>query len=199
MNRLTLPALAVALMLSASSAFAEDPTYDLPGQAAEPGRVLAPELAPPHVEGVPDVADLAPGDPAPDFSLRASTGGSVRLADLAGHLFVILFAPDHAVFERFAAVGDSLDSLGIRLYGVCGRGARALETYASAAKIRFPILSDPDARVSQQFGMYDESGQAIQPGWVLVDEKGTVRIIEQKPTVRPEAVLAVARRAVRGS
>ncbi len=199
MKRLTRSVLAVALMLSAGSAFAEDPTYDLPGQAAEPDQEPAPDLAPPHVEGVPDVADLAPGDPAPDFSLKASTGGSVRRADLTGRLSVLLFAPDDADFGRFAAVGDSLDSLGIRLYGVCASGARALEAYASTAKIRFPLLSDPDGRVSQQFGMYDESGQAIQSGWVLVDEKGTVRIIEQKPTVRPDGVLAVVRRALRGS
>ena len=53
----------------------------------------------------------------------------------------------------------------------------------TAAKlgVRFPLLSDPQARVIRQYRMYNPPTSMAQMGYVLIDVRGRVRARELDP------------------
>ena len=199
MKRLLMASLLFLTMSSA--ALAEDPKADQQPGGTPP--VSPPEGTPdsgyPGDEGIPDVADLSPGDRAPDFKLDGSRGTPLQLSDLKGHVSVLLFDTDCTLFGAFSAVSDSMTALGVRHYGVCPNAKRAMLSYAEREKLPFPLLSDPNAGVSRRFGMYDDENQTIQPGLVIVDEKGLIRMVVQGPALHPDDVLVLVRHVIRGS
>jgi len=183
----------ILLLVLANPAAAED-------EKAIPGGP-APEIAPAptssSVEESAEVADIGPGDHAPDFAVESSFGDVVKTADLKGCVSILLFAADCAQFAGFAAENDSLTALGIRQYGVCGNAKRPLMATAQRLQIPFPVLGDPNGELCRSFGMYDPDNQAIQPGLILTDEKGIVRLVFQGPPLRPDGVLLLVRHALR--
>lgn len=185
---------ALLLLALASTASAENEKA-IPGGPA-PEADLAPTSS--SVEESADVADIGPGDHAPDFAVESSLGAVVKTADLTGCVSVILFTPDVAQFGPFAAENDSLTALGIRQYGVCPSSKRALMNAAQRLKIAFPVLGDPNGELCRSFGMYDPDNQAIQPGLILTDERGVVRLVFQGTPLHPNDVLMLLRHALRG-
>lgn len=188
--------LPIVLLLLSTPALADNPDHDLPGQAEEPMEEPTQDSILPNVADVPDLADLSPGDHVPDFKLRSSTGGLVRLSDLKGHLSLMLFGPDCALLRPFAADGDSLETLGVRPYGICMNSTREVEKYAARERLGFPMLSDPNANFSQRLGMYDADNQAIRTGLILLDAKGVILMMAQGAGLRPDAVPALVRQAM---
>lgn len=185
----------MALLALSSPSWADDTDRDLRGQAQEPDEKSVQESTFPDSDGGPKVADLSPGDRAPEFKLQSATGGVVQLSDLKNHASVLIFSTDCSWLGSFGAIDDSLKALGVEQYGVCPNPKRAIEAYAARLKLPFPLLSDPGGAVSQRFGMYDTDAQTIQPGLVLVDAEGVIRMVVQSAPLHPEAVLALLRQA----
>jgi peroxiredoxin len=144
-------------------------------------------------------ADLRAGDQAPDFRLDSSLGGVLRLADLKGHWSVLLFDESRAKLAPIQAVGDSIRALGVRPYGVCPDGIPALKALALREQIDFPLLSDPTREISQLFGMFDDGNQAIQPGLVIVDAQGIIRMVLQGPSLDADDVLQMVKHVLQGT
>jgi peroxiredoxin Q/BCP len=144
-------------------------------------------------------AELRTGDKAPDFRLDSSLGSLLRLADLKGHWSVLVFDENRAKLVPLGAVGDSIRALGVRPYGVCPDGAPALKALAARGGIDFPLLSDPTREVSQIFGMYDDGNQAIQPGLVIIDAQGVVRMVLQGPSLDADDVLQMVKHVLQGN
>jgi peroxiredoxin len=144
-------------------------------------------------------ADLRLGDKAPDFRLDSSLGGAVKLADLKGHWSVLVFDESRTRLAPLGAIADSIRALGIRLYGVCPDGVSALKTLALRDKIDFPLLSDPTREISQLFDMYDEDNQAIQPGIVIVDAQGVVRMMLRGPSLHADDLLQLVKHVLQGA
>jgi thioredoxin-dependent peroxiredoxin len=187
---------AVILLLALASTTSAEDEKALPGG---PAPEIAPTPTSSSVEESAEVADIGPGDHAPDFAVESSLGAVVKTTDLKGCVSILLFAPDVAQFGAFAAENDSLTALGIRQYGVCPSSKRALMATAQRLKIAFPVLGDPNGELCRSFGMYDPDNQAIQPGLILTDEKGVVRLVFQGPPLHPEEVLLLVRNAIRGT
>ena len=122
----------------------------------------------------------------------------MRLADLKGHWSVLIFDGARGGFGTFGAVNDSLAAMGARLYGICQDGTSALATFAQRFRLGFPLLSDPTGQVSQTFGMFDDENHAIQPGLVIVNGEGVVRMVVQGPALHPGDVLLMAQHTVLG-
>jgi thioredoxin-dependent peroxiredoxin len=142
--------------------------------------------------------DLGPGDKVPDFALDSSLGGRVKRADLKGHWSILLFAENRTNLVSLRGSVDSVRALGAQPYGVCPDGVPALRTFAERERIGFPLLSDPTREISQLFGMFDDHEQAIQPGIVIVDERGVVRLTLQGPSLHADEVLQMVKHVVRG-
>jgi peroxiredoxin len=185
----------VMLMGLAGAARAQDPAKP-PGGATPPEPVTSPVVP---TGAVPSTdSDLTPGDKAPDFRLDSSLGGTVGLADLKGHWSVLVFDESRTNLVPLQAVEDPLRALGARPLGVCPDGIGALRTLAAREKLGFPLLSDPTREISQLFGMYDDDDRAIQPGLVIVDPQGIVRMVIQGPSLHPDDVLRMTGHVLRG-
>ena len=110
----------------------------------------------------PATVRLAPGDPAPDFTLLDDTGAPVSLADLAGSrtvLYVYPAAMTPGCTTQACDFRDSLDALaaaGIRVIGLSPDSPEKLAQFRQRDGLTFPLLSDPDVTVLTAYGAYGE-------------------------------------------
>jgi peroxiredoxin len=183
--------LVVAVAVS-NTAYAEGPEPE----TSDPDLDTPSQLQVPDVGGPGEVADLAPGDRAPDFRVSSSTGRHVGRSDLLGQMSILLFARDCSRLAAYSGACDSLLAAGVHAYGVCQESKKHVVAAAADLKITFPVLSDPNADLARGFGMYDEDAQEVRSGFVLLNEKTVVRIVFQSPGVTPEAMRRTVGRAI---
>ena len=119
------------------------------------------------------------GDPAPDFELTSSTGGDVILSRLRGDWLLLRFADDRQELADQAGMKEELDRMGVRLIAICSDKPQTLHTFVQRLALPFDILSDATGEVSAIYGFYDPSTLGAQPGIVIVDRRGMVRMALQ--------------------
>lgn len=97
------------------------------------------------------------GDSAPDFELPASDGSTFRLSEHRGQYVVLYFYPKaftpgcSAETQQFAEKTDTIEALGASVVGISSDPLPTQCDFASAMKVRFPIVSDEDGRVAKLF------------------------------------------------
>jgi peroxiredoxin len=104
---------------------------------------------------------LRPGDPAPEFTLPAVTGGgNVSLADHRGKSAVLLglFRGLHCPFCRrqifqLSGMHDTLAGMDITTVAVVNTPHSRAELYFRYHPVRLVLLADPQARTHQAFGV----------------------------------------------
>ncbi len=128
------------------------------------------------------------GDTAPDFSLTASDGSTVSLADLRGKHVVVYFYPaamTPGCTTQACDFRDSLDVLaqeGYAVVGVSPDKPAKLATFAERDGLTFPLLSDPDHEVLEAYGAWGEKQNygktyiGVIRSTVVVDPEGKVRL-----------------------
>jgi peroxiredoxin Q/BCP len=114
---------------------------------------------------------LAPGDPAPDFTLTTDRDTSLSLSDLRGRR-VILYAYPAAMTPGCTTQAcdfrDSLASLqkaGFEVVGISPDQPAKLAQFRERDAITFPLVSDPDKAVLRAYGAYGEKknyGRTVQ-------------------------------------
>jgi peroxiredoxin Q/BCP len=109
-----------------------------------------------------DTARLAPGDPAPDFTLPTDSGDSLTLKDLRGRR-VVLYAYPAAMTpgctKQACDFRDSLASLkaaGYEVVGLSPDKPAKLAQFRERDAITFALLSDQDKAVLKAYGAYGE-------------------------------------------
>ena len=129
---------------------------------------------------------LAEGSSAPDFSMSATGGRSVSRAALMGKPFVLYFYPraDTPGCTKEACAFQSglpnFSKLGVTIIGVSKDSMKALEAFAAKYELEFPLASDPDAKVIDDYGawqeksMYGKKYMGIERSTVLVDAQGHI-------------------------
>ena len=126
--------------------------------------------------GYPALADPT-GQPAPDFTLAARDGSTISLSDLKGQVVLINFwatwcGPCRKEMPLLEQLHQRYERLGFTLLGVnVEENSGDAEHFLKETPVTFPILWDPENRVSQ---MYDVSAM---PSTVLVDRQGNVRYL----------------------
>lgn len=115
------------------------------------------------------------GQPAPDFTLRASVGDNVRLSEHRGDVVVVSFWSSRCFpcREQLAALDRSLAtyrSAGLKIYGVGvdDDADKSLE-FARSVKVGFPLLLDPEKTAARAYQVDN------LPMTILIDRNGTVR------------------------
>jgi thiol-disulfide isomerase/thioredoxin len=113
--------------------------------------------------------------PAPAFSLASRAGGEVSLADLKGQVVMINFwaswcGPCRQEFPALDQIYAKYKPMGFTLVAINVETEKAdAERFLGATPVSFPILFDPDNKVSGSYGV------SAMPTTVLVDRQGRVR------------------------
>ncbi|GEM_PF-2413429 len=135
------------------------------------------------------------GEPAPDFTLTASDGGSVTLRDQRGHPLLLAFLPSvqcGVCQQRLRALREALPRLteqGVTLYVISTDEPEVQRTVARSLHLGFPLLAEnvivdrhPAGRA---YGVFHEPGAQQGPvdaaALVLIDAGGSVRALDNRP------------------
>src|SRR3954466_11273179 len=108
----------------------------------------------------PAPARLAPGDPAPDFTLSDDSGAEVRLSDLRGSKVIVYFYPaamTPGCTKQACDFTDNLASLkaaGYEVLGISPDKPDKLAKFRDRDSLTITLLSDPDKRVMKEYGAY---------------------------------------------
>jgi peroxiredoxin len=137
-------------------------------------------------------APLAPGTPAPHFTLRCAPHRATTLADFRGRPLVLAFyvADWHPVCRAqlglYQALLPEFERLGAALVAVSADTVWSHAAFARSLGLRFPLLADraPHGAVASAYGVYDSAGQSARRGLFVVDGRGVVRWT----AVFPEAI-----------
>jgi thioredoxin-dependent peroxiredoxin len=129
---------------------------------------------------------LEPGDAAPDFTLTTDTGETVTLSSLQGRK-VILYAYPRAMTpgctKQACDFRDSLASLqaaGYAVLGISPDEPEALAKFVERDGLTFPLLSDSDHLVLEEYGAFGEKknyGRTVQGvirSTFVIDEDGKI-------------------------
>jgi peroxiredoxin Q/BCP len=138
------------------------------------------------MRNVTDPIRLEPGQTAPDFTLPDQNGEPLTLSSLRGKKVIVYFYPEAMTPGCTTQACDFRDSLnrlqrsGYAVVGISRDSVAKLAEFAKNDHLTFPILSDPDHGIHDQWGTYGEKllyGKkvtgAIRSTFVL-DENGVI-------------------------
>ena len=133
---------------------------------------------------------LAPGDPAPDFTLTSDSGEEVSLAGLRGRKVVVYFYPaamTPGCTKQACDFSDSLDALrgqGYEVLGISPDKPEKLARFRERDGLTITLLSDPDKAVLRAYGaygaksMYGRTVEGVIRSTFVVDEEGRVEVAQ---------------------
>lgn len=103
---------------------------------------------------------LAPGDPAPDFTLPDADGTPVSLSSYRGRRVIVYCYPaamtpgcTTQAVDFTAAAGD-LAEAGLDIIGISPDPVEKLARFREKEDLRITLVSDPDKQVMQSYGAY---------------------------------------------
>jgi peroxiredoxin len=174
MHRIALSSLFVVLACDSGPKPAQDPAPASPASKSNAG--VAP-IANPLVD---PAARAAVGQPAPDFTLPAVDGSTVKLSDLKGKRVVIEWFNPECPFVKSAhgegplkdmaatttATGVAWLAINSGAPGMQGHGAEVNKKAAAEWSMTHPILLDETGAVGEAYGATNT------PHMYIVDEKG---------------------------
>ena len=105
---------------------------------------------------------LAPGDPAPGFTLSDADGQLVSLSSFRGQRVIVYFYPAAMTPGCTKEACDFRDNLadlngqGITVLGISPDQPAKLARFRDQEGLTFPLLSDPDRAVLRAYGAYGE-------------------------------------------
>jgi thioredoxin-dependent peroxiredoxin len=133
---------------------------------------------------------LAPGDPAPDFTLTADDGSTVTLSSLRGGKVIVYFYPaamTPGCTKQACDFTDSLASLtaaGYTVLGISPDKPEKLAKFRERDSLTFPLLSDPSREVLKEWGafglkkMYGKEVEGVIRSTFVVGEDGTIEVAQ---------------------
>jgi thioredoxin-dependent peroxiredoxin len=131
---------------------------------------------------------LEAGDAAPAFTLLDQDGASVSLSDFSGSKTIVYFYPAASTPGCTTQACDfrdninSLKSAGYQVLGVSKDNLDDLKKFQKEQGLNFPLLSDPDLTVHNEYGAYGEKSLygKIVTGTLrstfVVDENGKIQL-----------------------
>jgi peroxiredoxin len=131
-----------------------------------------------HQAGSP----LAPGTPAPDFTLPSGSGGTISLSDFRGQPVVLVFYPadwSRVCGDQVVLYNEILpifEEYQAQLLGISVDGVWCHKAFAEAHNLDFPLLADfePKGAVARAYGVYREEDGTSERALFVVDAEGIV-------------------------
>src|SRR6266542_1484462 len=142
----------------------------------------------------------AAGSIAPTFKLVTNEGKEASLSDFKGKWLVLYFYPKDFTsgctleahnFQRDLAKYEKLNAI---IVGVSVDTAESHKSFCEKEKLNFKLLSDADAKVSEQYGsLMDYNGTKLSArNTFIIDPQGKVAkvFLKVNPKAHSEEVLA---------
>ena len=138
---------------------------------------------------------LAPGMPAPDFTLPRDGGGEVSLSDLRGKPVVLYFYPRDdtpGCTKEAIAFSEQLsefDAAGAAILGVSKDTVAKHEKFRDKHDLKVALLSDAEGDVCERYGvwveknMYGKKSMGVERATFLIDGAGQIAQIWRKVKV----------------
>ena len=126
------------------------------------------------------------GDPAPDFTLQGIPEGRYRLADQRGKVVVLAFYPGDFTpvctrqLKNYEEQRQRLVATGATLWAISTDSLEKHERMAKSYALSFPLLADPEGKVTESYGVRSLMGTARRSVFLL-DASGTVRYRHEDP------------------
>ncbi|WP_205698186.1 redoxin domain-containing protein [Conexibacter sp. SYSU D00693] len=125
---------------------------------------------------------IAPGTPAPEFTLKTEDGGTFTAADLQGRITVLVFYPFAFSsvctnqFQVYEEVLDEFKAQGAELYGVSTDATPSQTAFRESLGVSIPQLSDfePKGATAKALGAYFEPAGMTNRALVVFGPDGTV-------------------------
>lgn len=150
---------------------------------------------------------IAPGQPAPDFTLATDGGGQISLAALRGKNVVLYFYPKDDTSgctmeaKDFNGLKAEFDKAETEIVGVSPDTSASHDKFKAKYGLCFPLAADPDKAMLEAYGvwveksMYGRKYMGVERTTVLVDKAGKIARIWPKVKVPGHAaeVLAAAK------
>jgi peroxiredoxin Q/BCP len=136
------------------------------------------------------------GQPVPDFTLPASTGGDISLSQYLGRKVLLYFYPKNmtpACTQEacdFRDAHDEITAQGAVMLGISPDGLDSHAKFISKNSLPFPLLSDEEHLVSEMFGvwqlkkLYGREFMGIVRSTFLIDEQGVLAAEWRKVRVK---------------
>lgn len=133
--------------------------------------------------------------PAPDFTLPVTGGGTVSLSDLKGKAVVLYFYPrDDTPGCTTEALGFSehlqaFADAGAVVYGVSRDSMAKHDRFAAKHDLSVPLLADDEGEVTESYdvwvekNMYGKKSMGIERATYLIDAQGNIARIWRKVKV----------------
>ena len=125
---------------------------------------------------------LAPGTPAPDFTLHVTPDQALSLGDFRDRPVILAFYPadwspgcgDQMVL--YNQVRPEFLKHGAEVLGISVDGAWCHQAFAQHRNLHFPLLADfePKGAVARTYGVYRERDGVAERALFVVDRNGTV-------------------------
>ena len=129
--------------------------------------------------------ELKVGDQAPDFSLPGTDGKTHNLSDYRGKHVVLAWYPAAftggctAECKSFAEAGPQIKAFDVAYFMASTDAADRNKEFATSMQADFPLLSDPDKKIADAYGVLNKSGRATR--WTFyVGPDGRIQHIEKK-------------------
>jgi peroxiredoxin len=134
---------------------------------------------------------IAPGEPAPDFTLPNHKGEKVSLADFRGRKLMLVFYPaDFSLvctdqLSIYQEVLGQIREAGVELIGVSVDSSWSHRAFRKQLGLEMPLLADfhPKGEMSARYGAYLEDWGTTNRSLVLIDEEGVVSWVHEPPSV----------------
>ncbi len=139
---------------------------------------------------------LAPGDPAPDFTLLDADEKEVSLSSFRGQRVIVYVYPaalTPGCTKQACDFRDSLASLntaGITVLGISPDMPAKLAKFREKEGLTFPLLSDPDHAVLEAYGAWGEK---------KLYGKVTVGVIRSTFVVEADGTISTAQYGVKAT
>jgi len=120
------------------------------------------------------------GEPAPDFELPSTGGGTFKLSDHRGERVVLLFYPgDNTTVctKQFCSYRDRAQdfaSLNATVLGISSQDLASHEAFSAKHGLNVPLLADVDKQVAKSYSAFS-SRLGIKRAVIVIDEQGIVR------------------------
>lgn len=141
-------------------------------------------------------SELSPGDLAPNFTLKSTTGENLRRGEQAGNVMVLLFTASWCgtctdALRQLQSLNQQFKPYGFHAWGIdLDSDPAKIRQSAQQLGLNYPLLMDTEGSVAKLFWIDD------LPALFILDRDGRIRQVLEGEAVTNTARIADAIKAV---